>query len=223
MNNSIFLDIGSSNAKWKFKGEYFEIPTNEFNLDKLPTSPKIWISNVSSSFAIDKKFNISLVESQKKYKSLLNSYEEPNMLGSDRWLAMIASYEMNPGEGFIVVDIGTAVTIDLVNKSGQHLGGVIFPGLLKVRNTFSNFPISHHVNTIEISQSTMGAWSVGTLDLVVTGINQKIKMLKYRAPYSKIFLTGGGVGDVEKFLDFSYKYHKDLVLDGLELFANNMG
>jgi len=223
MNNSIFLDIGSSNAKWKFKGEYFEIPTNEFNLDKLPTSPKIWISNVSSSFAIEKKFNISLVESQKKYKSLLNSYEEPNMLGSDRWLAMIASYEMNPGEGFVVVDIGTAVTIDLVNKSGQHLGGVIFPGLHKIRETFNNFPIANETKLNNISQSTEGAWSIGTLDLVVNGINRKVHDIKISEPDIDIYLTGGGASGLEKFLDFSYVYQKNLVLDGLELFANNVG
>jgi len=223
MTDSIYLDIGNSNAKWKCKGEYFETPTNKFNLDKLPKSSKIWISNVSSSFAIKNRSNISLVESQKTYKSLVTLYDKPNMLGSDRWLAMIASYEMTPGEAFVVVDIGTAVTIDLVNKSGQHLGGVIFPGLLKIRNTFSNFPVSHQVNTHVISQSTKGGWSIGTLDLLVNGINQKINMLKNSAPHSKIYLTGGGVKDVEKFLDFTYVYNKSLVIDGLELYANNMG
>jgi len=223
MNNSIFLDIGNSNAKWKFKGEYFEIPTNEFNIDKLPKSPKIWISNVSSSFVIKKKSNISLVESQKNYKSLLNSYEEPNMLGSDRWLAMIASYEMNPSDGFVVVDIGTAVTIDLVNKSGQHLGGVIFPGLHKIRETFNNFTISNKIKINNISQSTEGAWSIGTLDLVVNGINRKVQDIKINEPDIDIYLTGGGASGLEKFLEFSYVYQKNLVLDGLELFANNVG
>jgi len=223
MNNSIFLDIGNSNAKWKFKGEYFEIPTIEFNLDKLPKSPNIWVSNVSSNFAIEKKSNISLVEAQKKYKSLFNSYEEPNMLGSDRWLAMIASYEMNPGEGFVVVDIGTAVTIDLVNKSGQHLGGVIFPGLHKIRETFNNFPIANETKLNNISQSTEGAWSIGTLDLVVNGINRKVHDIKISEPDINIYLTGGGASGLEKFLEFSYVYQKNLVLDGLELFANNVG
>jgi len=223
MNNSIFLDIGNSNAKWKFKGEYFEIPTIEFNLDKLPKSPNIWVSNVSSNFAIEKKSNISLVEAQKKYKSLFNSYEEPNMLGSDRWLAMIASYEMNLGESFVVVDIGTAVTIDLVNKSGQHLGGVIFPGLHKIRETFNNFPIINETKLNNISKSTEGAWSIGTLGLVVNGINRKVHDFKISEPDITIYLTGGGASCLEKFLDFTYVYQKNLVLDGLELFTDNVG
>jgi len=222
MNSHIYLDIGNSNAKWKYKGKYYEAPLNIFNLADLPKSSKIWVSNVSSNFVLDKKSNISIVESQKRYKSLVNSYEEPNMLGTDRWLAMIASYEKNPSKGFILVDIGTAVTIDLVNNSGVHAGGVIFPGLHKIRETFDNFPISNEIKANNISQSTLGAWSIGTLDLIINGINHKVQDIKISEPDADIYLTGGGVSSLEKFLDFSYVYHKNLVLDGLELFANNM-
>jgi len=223
MNSCIYLDIGNSNVKWKFKGEYFEMPTNEFNLDTLPRSSKIWASNVSSDFVINNKSNISLVESQKKYKSLVNSYEKPKLLGSDRWLAMIALYEINPSQSFIVVDIGTAVTIDFVDNSAHHMGGVIFPGLLKIRNTFNYFSVMKEKNIFGISQSTNGGWSIGTLSLLVHGINQKIHELKHISSDAKIYLTGGGFNAVENFIDFSYEYHKNLVLDGIELFANNMG
>jgi len=222
MNDSIYLDIGNSNAKWKYKNEYFETPTNKFSLVELPCSSKIWISNVSSTFIIENKSNFSIVKSQKKYKSLVNSYDKPSNLGSDRWLAMIASYEMYPGKGFILIDIGTAVTIDLVNNSGLHLGGVIFPGLNKIRESFDNFEVSNEIKTNNMSQSTKGAWSTGTLDLIVNGINRKVHDIKISEPDVDIYLTGGGVSDLEKFLDFSYVYNKNLVLDGLELFANNM-
>jgi len=223
MNSCIYLDIGNSNTKWKFQGKYFEIPTNEFNLDKLPKSRRIWVSNVSSNFVLENRSDVLLVESQKSYKSLMNSYEEPNMLGSDRWLAMIASYEMNSGEGFIVLDIGTAVTIDLVDDTGLYIGGVIFPGLKKIRNTFDYFPVAKEVNTNEIYPSTARGWSNGTLGLLVSGINQRIHDIKVSVPGLRVYLTGGGFEEVEKFLDFSYDYRKNLVLDGIEFFANNMG
>ena len=223
MSCPIYLDIGNTSAKWKCEDSYFEVPINEFSLDILPRSSKIWVSNVSSNFVIKSKSNISLVESQKKYKSLINSYNEPRFLGSDRWLAMIASYEMNQGEGFIVIDIGSAVTIDQVDNLGLHLGGVIFPGLFKIRNTFEDFPVEKEINSKKIGQSTSEAWSIGTRDLVVNAINQKIHELKQKTAYSEIYLTGGGFNDIEKFIDFPYNYHKNLVLDGLELYANNMG
>jgi len=222
MNSQIYLDIGNTNARWKFEGVYFEVPSIEFSFNKLPKSSKIWISNVSN-YVIKKKSNIFLIESQKKYKSLVNSYQEPKNLGSDRWLAMIASYELSLGQGFIVVDIGSAVTIDLVDNSGIHLGGVIFPGLLKIRNTFEYFPLEQEVNAKEIGQSTREAWSIGTMDLIVNGIKQKIHELKQKIPYAKIYITGGGFKAIEKFIDFPYDYHQNLVLDGLEIFADNVG
>jgi len=223
MNRSIYLDIGNSNTKWKYEDKYFDTPTNGFSLADLPDSSKIWISNVSSTYTLESKPNFAIVESQKRYKSLVNSYEKPSTLGSDRWLAMIASYEMNPVKGFILVDIGTAITIDVVNNTGLHLGGVIFPGLSKIRDAFDHFPVSKEVKINEIGQTTKAAWSIGTLDLVVNGINRKVHDIKTNEPDLDIYLTGGGVSDLEKFLDFSYFYHKNLVLDGLELFANNVG
>ena len=223
MNNCIYLDIGNSNAKWKYKDKYFKTSITKFNLDELPESSRIWVSNVSSNFVIKSKSNISFVESQSKYKSLVNSYKEPRSLGSDRWLAMIASYELSLGEGFIVIDIGSAVTIDLVDNSGLHIGGVIFPGLLKIRNSFNHFPVEKEIKFKEIGESTKQAWSIGTLDLIVNGINQKIHDLKQRMPDASIYLTGGGYEDIQEFIDFSHDYHKNLVLDGLELYADNVG
>jgi len=61
------------------------------------------------------------------------------------------------------------------------------------------------------------------MDLVVNGINQKIHELKQKLPQSRIYLTGGGFEYIKKFIDFPYDYHKNLVLDGLELFADNVG
>ena len=48
-------------------------------------------------------------------------------MGVDRWLAMIAAYNHYPGCA-IIVDAGTAVTVDYVDSQGQHLGGYILPG-----------------------------------------------------------------------------------------------
>ncbi len=50
-------------------------------------------------------------------------------LGIDRWLAVIAAASAWPNENLVVIDAGTATTVDLINKEGQHLGGWILPGL----------------------------------------------------------------------------------------------
>jgi len=223
MNSHILLDIGNTNTKWKFKGEFFELSTENFDFKKLPKSSSVWVSNVSDkNFDVNNKF-INIIESQAKYKSLTNSYDNPNSLGSDRWFGMIASYEFSKYSSFIMIDVGSAITVDVVNQSGIHLGGLIFPGLKKIRECFNNFPISSFKTIHKIGQSTEEAWTLGTLSMVVNNINQKIRELRTNCPDALIFLTGGGYSEIKEFLEFEHSYHEYLVLDGLEFFANNMG
>lgn len=221
MNKSIYLDIGNSNTKWKFQNSYFKIPTNRFDINKLPKSSKKWLSNVSSDFMFEEDSDIVLVKSQARYKSLKNSYTEPHLLGSDRWLAMIASYEMSSLNSFITIDIGSAVTIDVVDSFGNHQGGLICPGLKKIRQTF-NFPVNYITNIHSLGVSTQEAWSIGTLSLIANFINFKVNQLKIEFPDALIFVSGGGFEKVKKFIQFTYEYHENLVLDGLEFYVDNM-
>jgi len=223
MNSDIYLDIGNSNSKWKYKGKYFSKNTNEFNIWDLPKAQRVWVSNVSHHSFKDSKNEFVFVESKSTYKSLKNAYLNPKSLGTDRWLAMISSYEMTHDMGFILIDIGTAITIDVVDNFGHHHGGLIFPGLAKIQQTFEKFPFKNNVDINGIGQSTEDAWSIGGLALLINTINQKMDNLTSRFPDSKIYATGGGFHDLEKYLDFHYEYHKNLVLDGLEFFADNMG
>jgi len=223
MTSNLYLDIGNSFTKWKFKSCYFERPTREFSLDVLPKASQIWVSCVSPLFDKNTEPNLFYIESQSSYKSLRNAYIEPNLLGSDRWLALIAGYELCLKSSYIVVDIGTAVTIDVVDSSGIHKGGVIFPGLMKIRNSFDCFKINNISNVNILGQSTEEAWSIGTLNLLVDGINQKVRDLKIAFPNANIFITGGGFEEIESLLDFSFDFHENLVLDGLELYANYVG
>ncbi len=55
------------------------------------------------------------------------AYPEPHTLGADRWVAAVAAHEPNE-VATIVVDCGTAVTVDAVSGAGAFLGGVIAPG-----------------------------------------------------------------------------------------------
>lgn len=60
---------------------------------------------------------------------LKNGYTEPAKLGVDRWLAMQGAVRQYPATDILVVDAGTAMTIDWVDSTSQHLGGWIVSGL----------------------------------------------------------------------------------------------
>jgi type III pantothenate kinase len=223
MRRYLFLDIGNTNTNWRFQGKFFKLLTQEFEFDKLPTSEKIYVSNVSQRVFDAANDLVTYVESQKSYKSLINAYHEPKSLGSDRWLGMIASYEYAQGMNFIMVDIGSAVTIDAVDMYGSHLGGLIFPGLEKIRQGFNFHTVPTGKNIAGVGESTEKAWTIGTLSLIVNTINQKIKELQIKLPEASVFITGGGYSDLQDFIDFEHDHRENLVLDGLEFYANNVG
>lgn len=57
-----------------------------------------------------------------------NGYRDYRSLGLDRWMALVAAYR-EVGGAAMVIDLGTAMTIDFVTATGAHLGGYITPGL----------------------------------------------------------------------------------------------
>jgi type III pantothenate kinase len=57
-----------------------------------------------------------------------NGYPDPWRLGVDRWVGLIGAHHEHPGKDLCLVGLGTAMTIDLLNGNGRHLGGSIVPG-----------------------------------------------------------------------------------------------
>lgn len=59
---------------------------------------------------------------------VINGYRDYQRLGLDRWMAIVGAYQLCHGP-CVVIDLGTAVTIDLIDGGGRHLGGFIAPGM----------------------------------------------------------------------------------------------
>jgi type III pantothenate kinase len=58
---------------------------------------------------------------------IVNAYEDPATLGIDRWLAIVGAAHAY-GTPLVIIDLGTATTLDAVDGQGRHLGGLILPG-----------------------------------------------------------------------------------------------
>jgi type III pantothenate kinase len=65
---------------------------------------------------------------QKKAAGVLNGYTNPTKLGVDRWLALLGAIDFSDPVDKLIIDAGSAITLDLLNKDGKHLGGAILPG-----------------------------------------------------------------------------------------------
>ena len=88
------------------------------------------------------------VTAQKQQAGIVNGYPHAASLGSDRWAALVAAGELFPRQPVIVVDAGTAVTVDLLDGAGLFRGGVIFPGVHAMQ-----FALGAHTENITGAES----------------------------------------------------------------------
>ena len=150
-----------------------------------------------------------------------NQYADVSRLGIDRWLAMLAAYR-RAGGACMIIDSGTAFTIDVVDAQGLHLGGYIIPGLELMRSSLeSNTAIRLSDNYSAYSQSlghsTDEAVFNGTVTALLATIKQQSESLG-RAGAFEIYFAGGDAGLLHGLagLDRS-EIVTSLVLDGLDV------
>lgn len=152
----LLLDVGNSRAKWAWlEGLSLRnpgavayaggpvAPVIDAICQAGRTPDEILLASVAAPRATDEvravlqdRFAVAvrIAESEREAAGVRNGYREPAQLGVDRWLAMLAAYNRNRGP-VCVVDAGTALTIDFVDKNGSHHGGLIIPGLALMRDT----------------------------------------------------------------------------------------
>ena len=149
-----------------------------------------------------------------------NGYANPARLGVDRWLAMIAGYRS--AGACIVVDCGTAVTIDVVDKAGRHLGGQILPGLGAMARCLIGS--TRLTDAPAVSGALLGS---DTAACIGAGIHHAVGALIDRVAAAwaddhgmpRVIITGGDAGDVARFVNTKTEIRSTLVLDGLAMWA----
>ncbi|MGH1486461.1 MAG: type III pantothenate kinase [Cellvibrionaceae bacterium] len=175
---------------------------------------------------------------------VLNGYSDVSQMGVDRWVAMLAAYSACQN-ACLVVDAGTAMTVDLVLLSGQHRGGYITPGLGLMDDVlFDQTGIRevHRVKHVAISyDGALGAGS-STQSAVLSGLySMQLGLLllaldelciQCEGPPDVVFSGGAGSALAEMFRKCllareevkkvrEIMYSPALVLDGLSLSVNH--
>jgi len=90
-----------------------------------------------------------------------NGYSDYTKLGMDRWLALVAAY-VRCRRACVVIDLGTAITVDFVDAAGQHLGGYIAPGSKLLRTG-----LKRHTRLIRYDESLLGDLLLPTPGIVI--------------------------------------------------------
>lgn len=176
---------------------------------------------VKSLWALDAEFPVS----PRVCCGLTNSYRQAEKLGIDRWLAMVAAYQIT-GNSVIVVDCGTAVTIDLVDVKGLFVGGVIMPGLMTALQSLElgtdAIVIINRLNGAvnPVPKSTENGVYAGVLLGLAGGIERVVReqaLLVGEVP--TVLISGGDKEKLIPHLTIPVVLQPDLVLQGLRIMA----
>ncbi len=227
--SNLFVDIGHSAVKWRtLDSEVFSQSVEKFSEKSLPDNHSVWLSAVAHSQiveAINMKFpDVEVVKSLSNFGSLTIAYQEPLDLGSDRFLAMLGALKHFPNRNLLIIDVGSALTIDVVNDIGEHQGGMIMPGLEAIRRSFAKFATnSQNLNSSSFQTSTEEAWLSGTQAMLIASIKGQITGFESEHPDGIVALSGGSVRSLVSELPETVHYFDNLVLDGLESYSKSMG
>lgn len=232
------IDIGNTHAKWRLSSEGLVIDSGVLDTrckdwavfhSLQPHQPeRVRVSNVAGSevgervrhiaaksFGLEIEFAVA----SKVVGEVVSGYEQPHRLGVDRWLALLAGWELF-GSRCAVVDAGSALTFDFLDEQARHLGGYIIPGRQMMLNSLFGGTSgvraeASQAEDISYGQNTASAVHNGCMALTVALIEKTLNTEGLGV--NNVVLTGGDSESLLIHLPSSVVHIPDLVLDGLAL------
>ena len=243
---ALLLDVGNTRLKWGIgengeihkTGHIAQAKIKEQGISVLTTRLPRRVDAVMASNVAGPTFatrlagvigahcgrDVHFASSKESELGLSNAYTQPRTMGVDRWVAMIGAWtELE--SACVVVDAGTAVTIDAIDDDGRHLGGQILPGIdLMAKALAKDTSDIPQVKTPkagafegldQFATSTAAAVGSGALAAVTGAVERAIKTLRSNAYEATVVLTGGDASRILQALDESPLHRPNLVLQGL--------
>lgn len=159
---------------------------------------------------------------------VVNGYVRPEQLGADRWASLVAARRralMLEGEApaCVVVNAGTAVTVDALDADGVFQGGLILPGLRLMVQALAD-----NTAALKLPPGTFAHFPTNTADAIYSGAVQAacgaVELLRLKVGHDgrhvQCFLTGGTAPQVAPYLSAPVDVVDNLVLEGVLLLAS---
>ncbi|HET9578354.1 MAG TPA: type III pantothenate kinase [Usitatibacter sp.] len=165
---------------------------------------------------------LQVVRSSARAGGVTNSYRDPAQLGADRWAALIGAHAL-AAEDVLVVNAGTALTIDALTREGRFLGGLIVPGPAMMRKALDRGTAGLRLTEghfADFPQSTPDAITTGAAQAAIGAILRMASAMERQgsAP-ARVLLSGGAAAEIGAHLPLPASMHENLVLDGLLVLA----
>ncbi|MFO7857545.1 MAG: type III pantothenate kinase [Ectothiorhodospiraceae bacterium] len=238
----LLLDVGNSRCKWQLHdpcgvvaaGAHAYTPGGGLapdllrDLDELPAAPD---RAVACAVAAPQTFNALDRHLRARWNCALepfvtaaaehgvvNAYDRTQDLGADRWAALIGARARYAGR-VLIVDCGTAVTLDVLEANGRHAGGLILPGVALARRALSTG--AHRLDEPgdgalpDLAADTPTAIRAGTFHGLVAAIAGLRASVEAAGGAVTAVLTGGDAQAVGAALVGDWHVDPDLVFTGM--------
>ena len=248
MSQTLVLDLGNSRLKWGLHGTrgwmgFGATPNNEIGTlalrewQNLPRPLRVIGVNVAGEPA-----RVRLEAQVARWRlvpqwltasaeacGVINGYEAPTQLGADRWASLVAARqrtlesEAQPSPA-VVINAGTAVTIDALDEHGRFPGGLIVPGVrLMLRS------LAENTAALKVAQGAFSEYPANTPDAIYSGalhaIVGAIELVRMRLEHdgkiAKCFLAGGAAPEIAPHLNGPVEVVDNLVLEGVLILAGS--
>ena len=165
------------------------------------------------------------IQSQASGLGVTNGYDDPAQLGVDRWLTLLAVRSVGP-RAACIVDCGTALTVDLLDETGQHHGGVILPGLHLMREALLTRTHIPRVESVPVSslfsRDTATAVASAAINAAAGLIERSLRQAAELCGESpRLLLTGSDAEVIAAALDQPCEIDDGLVMKGLAAIARS--
>jgi type III pantothenate kinase len=177
---------------------------------------------------LDKNFHMSIELSAKTPVPVKNLYGSPSTLGYDRLAAVVGANTIFPDANVLVIDIGSAITIDFINNKNEFPGGNISPGMVmrfRALNEFTaNLPLEYPREDLDLMGSdTSGAIISGVENGIIFELDGYIRKLSSREKDLKVIMTGGDAAFFAEKIKTQILVDVNLTLKGLNrILEHNM-
>lgn len=238
---NLVIDIGNSSAKYAVFDERKLIANKSVKEITGETMQQLLISFPSINQAIicsvtkGGKFekivkdfiSTTVVLNESTILPIKNCYKTPDTLGYDRLAGVIGATVLKPSSNLLVIDVGTAITYDLLDEKSQYIGGNISPGLIMRFRALHDYTerlplLSPSDDYVLVADNTTCAIISGVQHGIIFEIDAYIDELRKRSNSLSVFLTGGDCFFFEKKIKNPIFVEPTLVLIGLnEILLHN--
>jgi type III pantothenate kinase len=249
MTDTVLVDMGNTRLKWVIarSGTILEGTLGRGGaagffsaFEALAVKPgQLLLSSVAGKTAADEfvgqcetrlDLKVTRLKAEKECAGIVSGYMDPTALGVDRWLAIIGAAHCH-GMPVVVMDLGTATTLDAVDGQGRHLGGLILPGpalmleslagatAMQVPDRFKSaveFPGQVRNPGVAPARSTSSAIQEGVFAAQIGALDQFIRNVSMElGTEPKLVLTGGAAEGILGRLEKAPVFDPWLVFKGM--------